>query len=88
MHSESSYGSVPMILGFTLLSPTDHSGTVKHKEIFFTIHAWFCFNGLTIIPDISEAVVFGSEFELNMFNASNDCKFESAVWTCVMIMGK
>ena len=49
------------------LSHTDQSGKLKLEECLSSIYAWFCFNGLAINPDKSEAILFGSRQRLRSF---------------------
>ena len=49
------------------LSPTDQSSRVILEECLSSVHAWFCFNGLAINPDKSEAIMFGSRQRLRSF---------------------
>ena len=49
------------------LSHTDQSGKLKLEECLSSMYAWFCFNGLAINPDKSEAILFGSWQRLRAF---------------------
>jgi len=42
------------------LSRTDQSSKLKLEECLSSVYAWFCFKGLAINPDKSEAILFGS----------------------------
>ena len=49
------------------LSHTDQSGKLKLEECLSSMYAWFCFNGLAINPNKSEAILFGSCQRLRSF---------------------
>jgi hypothetical protein len=49
------------------LSHTDQSGKLKLEDCLSSMYACFCFNGLAINPDKSEAILFGSYQRLRSF---------------------
>lgn len=52
---------------YIALSHTDQSGKLKLEECLSSLYAWFCFNGLAINPNKSEAILFGSRQRLRSF---------------------
>src|SRR5205809_7113197 len=58
-----------MILSSILLchTLTMRSGKLRLEECLSSMYAWFCFNGLAINPDKSEAILFGSCQRLRSF---------------------
>ena len=82
--------STLMTLSSVAISKDNYDTPVAKLELYLsTLHTWFCYNGLVLNPDKSEAIVFGTTqrshfFQLLLLSVSLEPLSRFPIWSGIL----